>query len=298
MIQQVLQGVAAKLRFVNTDQDGSPAAAAGVVTVRVTRSDGTEVLPTGSATTAGAGTGEYERALTPAQTASLDLLTATWTDAGDASVHVTKAEIVGGYAFSVVEARAADSMFVEATYPTPIVVQARAEVEEAVESVIEQALGRRVGFVPRFRRVVLSGNGLDVVNLPDYFVRSVRSVTVDDETAFSAGELADLAPASGQLTSTLRTWTRGTRNIVVSYEHGLDSPPAVIKRAALLLFKAWLPAFKRSGDEISLASAKSAHLEGVGLSFDVRSGDATGITEVDRLVKTWLATPDLASVPV
>lgn len=296
MAQELLQGVAGKLRFVNLDQDGVPAPAAGAVTVRVVRADGTEVLPAGSATTAGAGTGEYERALTAAQLGTLDQLTVTWTDAGDGSVHVTVAEVVGAFLFSVAQARASDPTFVDATYPTAEVVEVRALVEDVIESAVEQALGRRVAFVPRFRRAVLSGNGLDTVDLPDYFVRTIRSATITGEAAFTSTELEDLVAASGQMVSTLRTWTRGNRNVAVAYEHGMDGGPPIIQRAGLLLFRAWLPAF-RSTSTAGVSGIKSLSVEGLSLGFDSPKGDTTGIAEVDRLISSWLAGPVLASVP-
>lgn len=292
MEQRVLVDVAATLEWTNVDQDGAAAPAAGAVTVKVDRDDGSAVLPAGTATI-GAGDGLYKVALTAAQNDRLDLLKATWTDAGDGSEHVTRHEVVGAYWFTEAQARAADPGFTEAAYPSEVVELAGREVEDAIELQVRQALGKGVSFVSRYRRVVVSGSGLDVVELPDYFVGPVRSVAIADEAAFGAGELADLVAESGHLSSTLRTWTLGRRNIDIAYKHGLDSPPPVIRRAGLLLFKAWLPAFKQTAAAYP-GPLRSLSAEGLSLGFSTASG-ATGVDAVDRLVETWLATPSIAS---
>jgi hypothetical protein len=277
-------------------------AADGTVAVEITRADGT-VLASGNATLVAGPPPSYTFPL-PAQD-DLDDLDVRWsgTFSGLSQAQLDQVEIVGGFFFSGVEGRAADPAFADqATYPAAALRQCRHEVEETIESVIQAALGKRVAFVPRFRRAVLSGTGLDAVELPDYFVRTVRSVTITGETAFTVAELADLVAESGRLSSTLRTWTSGRRNVVVAYEHGLDGPPPQIRRAALLLLKAWLPAFKRAGDEVVLSNARSIRLEGVGLSFGEGSRDSSGITTgvdaADQLIHSWLASPALASVPI
>ena len=293
--QRVLAGVAANLEWTNVDQDGNATPAAGVVTADVERADGTVLLI--DAATVDAGGGLYKVALTAVQNDLLDRLKATWTDAGDGSTHVSYHEVVGAYWFTVAQARAADSTFTETAYPTPVIEEASRQVEDVIEAQIAQSLGKGVSFVPRFRRAILSGNGLDVVDLPDYFVRTVRAISVAG-TAFTEAELDDVVAASGQLTSGQRLWTRGTRNVVVDYEHGLAAPPPIIRRAALLLLKAWLPAFREETAAAGGGRLRSLSVEGLAMGFSDGAGEGTGVDTVDRLVETWLSSPDLASVSV
>lgn len=205
-------------------------------------------------------------------------------------------EIDVGY-FSVLEGRGADPSFSDPPYSDEDIRQARREVEEAIEAAVAQALGKGVSFIPRTRQITINGSGDDSIDLPDYFVRSVFSASIGGVPLTSA-QLADLIAASGQLSSTLLTWTRGMRNVVVAYEHGMDAPPAIIRRAALLLLKAWLPAFKASGSDPGARGIRSLSAEGISMSFMDAEGDSTGVADVDRLIKSWLASPDLASVPV
>lgn len=282
-MQRVLQGVAGKLRFTNLDQDGIPTASAGAVTVKVVRADGTEVLPAGSATTAGAGAGEYERALTPVQLSTLDRLTATWSDAGDGSAHVTETDVAGGVYFNTTEGRALDSAFTEAAYPTAAVVACRDAVEDAIESICGRS------FVPRFAQETHSGDGSTSLWIGHLFPRTVRSLTVGG-VAFSGAELGDLGlDDAGELVRlTLGRFASGNRNLVVAYEHGEDAPPPLIRRAALLLFKAWLPAFRDAGG--SPGGLVGLSVEGLSLRFGASAGDTTGIDAVDRLITMWRGT--------
>ncbi|HNH37980.1 MAG TPA: hypothetical protein PK912_06010, partial [Microthrixaceae bacterium] len=76
--EQILAGSSATITGRFRDQDGDLVDPTGPVTVTVTRSDGTAVL-TAAATTAPSGTvGVRQAALSAAQTATLDELTATW----------------------------------------------------------------------------------------------------------------------------------------------------------------------------------------------------------------------------
>ena len=94
--QQILRGSAATLSWQNLDGNGEPAAPAGTVTVGILRDDGTELVAAGTAT---AGTGSDPRTYALAATANtlLDRLVVTWTDGGDASVHVTYVEVVAPF---------------------------------------------------------------------------------------------------------------------------------------------------------------------------------------------------------
>lgn len=212
------------------DQDGEPADASGTLTVRVQKADGTDVLAAGTATTNPSGVGTYTAALTAAQTATLEVLTATWSDAADGSTHTTVHEIVGGYYFTVNEAIETDAKISAA--PESIRA-ARRDTEDEFERICE------VAFVPRYRRVRVDGKGTTRLILPDPMVRAVRSVRIYTDattyTSFTAAELAAVTVSTAGIVtrSDGNAWTAGTQNLVVEYEHGHDRPPSEIKRAAI-----------------------------------------------------------------
>lgn len=227
--QRILQGTAATLDVTLYDQNGTPADAAGALTVQVAKADGTEVLPAGSATTNPAGTGTYQRSLTVAQTATLDTLTATWTDAGDGSTHVTKHEIVGGFLFTVTEARASDAVLADdVKYPTATILATRRQIEDDFERICDVAL------VPRYRRERIATNRGQVL-LPTPLVRSIRSVRSysdgDTYATLTASDIANLTINDlGLIVSSALPWGQ---DAVVEWEHGYDRPPGNIKTAAL-----------------------------------------------------------------
>ena len=132
--QRILRGAPGTLRATFADQDGTPVDAVGAVTVAVATADGTVVLAAGTATTH-AGVGVYEVAVTAVQTAALGELAATWTDSGNGHAVSSTHAIVGGYYFSLADARASnDGMLADAgKYPDAVVLATRQEVEEEAE---------------------------------------------------------------------------------------------------------------------------------------------------------------------
>lgn len=289
--QRILRGVAATLSWQNVDSDGTAAAPAGAVTVRVQQADGTDLLAAGTATD---GTTSDPRTvdLTAAQTATLDLLTVTWSDAGDSSTHTTYVEIVGGYYFSVDDARSADASLVDGgKYTADDIVAARREVEDEFETICG------VAFVPRYRRVTLSGTGSTRLLLDDPVIRTVRSVRSYSDwgaasyTELSTDELADIQYDDvGVLTGA--TWVYGTRNLVVEYEHGYDRPPAEIKRAAITRLRARLN-MARSGIPDRATSFVSS--DGGTFRLDTPGMYKTGQPEVDAVLARYsLRIPSIA----
>lgn len=270
MAQRILAGVAAELAVTLTNAEGSAAAASGAVTVEVVRADGTVLLPAGSSTTNPA-VGEYRRALTPAQAAELDELTARWNDAGDGSVHTTRVEVVGAYYFSVAQARSTDpSLGDAAKYPTAAILAARQEVEEEAERICGQA------FVPRFRRVTLAADGGEL-ELPDPRVRRVQALTagstvVDPSTVTLDGRMASGSWAAGRAT--------------VAYEHGWDAPPADLRRAALARLRQRLNQAKSGIPE--RAESWSAG-EGGTFRLAMPGPQRTGSPEIDAVYARYTA---------
>jgi hypothetical protein len=236
--QRVLAGVAATINVSLVDQDGVAAAAVGTITVTITRADGT-VIATGRSTSAGTGTGAFTAALTATETASLDTLTCSWLDGGVARL-TTVVEVVGGYWFSVADARSAEGSLQDTSkYPTAAIVAVRRYVEDEFERIMG------VAGVPRYRRLSIRGSNRSDLVLPDVAIRALREVTIYDGTTFSVSERAALIQRDeGVLTMVGSNWP--TWDVTVGYEHGLDRPPGngkamAIRRARRLLNQARSP---------------------------------------------------------
>lgn len=266
--------------------DETPTDATGSVTYAVVDATGTAVV-SGTASSAGASTGTYTFVL--AAQSALAALTITWsaTVAGSATTVTTYAEIVGGFFFTLAQGRDSDESLDSAvTYPLAALVAARLEVEQECEHICDRAM------VPRYARVVLDGTGTTELLLrhpgPDRSVgdvRTIRSVRMADSpdgtfTAFTAGELADLAVAAdGTLRRTGgQAFTEGRSNVIVEYEYGLSSPPADLVRQALVRFRTALNTH-RSGIP-DRASSYSAGDGGV-YRLDMPGAFKTGIPAVD-----------------
>lgn len=235
--QRILQGAAATLTFRNLDADGSPVDAGGALTVGVIRADGTVLVAAGTATTHSVtptNNGIYTVALTGVQTATLDLLTATWTEAG-VSAHTTLHEIVGGYVFTIAEVRAFESLGDETVYPTAKVIITRADVEDELERLREAA------FVPRYARLTLDGTGEPEILTGRTFLRRLRTVKVlvgtgsSSSTSFTATQLAScVVTDDGRIRrGDSDIFPYGVGNIIVEVEHGFTDWGADLKTAAL-----------------------------------------------------------------
>lgn len=212
MDQRVLQSTTAELTA--TFMSGGNVADPGTVAVTVTASDGT-IVSSGTAGGSGAVARSYD--LTPADTALLDTLTVTWVSPSLGTIR-TIVDVAGGFVFTTDRLR---TRFPDTTtYPQTTLEEARAFAEEELEDALGYALA------PRFAREIFSGNGDTLLRLRP-FVRAIRSITVD-----GADQPLDGYTFAGSLLSG-PCWQTGVGNVVVGYEHGLDSPPAGASRAAL-----------------------------------------------------------------
>lgn len=219
-------------------ESGGAAVDPGTVTVTITRRDGT-ALTTDGATT-GTTTGPRLFALTAAQTAALDELTAVWsgTVSGAAVTLTTRAEIVGDLLFTVAAARAfGKASLADGTkYPEAAIIAARSRILDDFARITG------VAFVPRSKRVTLSGDGTDTLRAPDLYLREI--VAIDQRfygqagwTALSADDLAAFVVAPGgviQRTDGGYFW-QGRNNYRITYTYGYDRAPEAIRRAALTL---------------------------------------------------------------
>lgn len=282
--QRILRAAPATLTLSTYDANGTLADASNPVTVGVTRSDGTVLAAAGTATGHTASSGIYTVALTAVHTSALNRLTATWT-AADGSTWTTYHDVVGGYTFSIAEARASDASLRDATkYPDALIVATRAEVEDELEMITDRA------FVPRYSRLQLNGSGTNVMNLTPTDVRAVRSarmypagdLTSTFYTALTTAQINGLVVTTdGVVTRTdYRGWNEGIGNVVFEVEYGLDTPPADLKRAILTRLRSRLNMPLSSTPD----RASSIAMGELGVyRLDMPEAYKTGIPEVDAV---------------
>lgn len=278
--QRIVQGAPATLEVIFTDQNGEPAAAPTTVTVGVTRGNGTVLIAAGTATSTDTQTtGRYTVALTTANTATLDLLTVTWTSGS--AVLTRLVEIVGGVYFTVAEARQTDPSLTQ-KYSDARIIAVRREVEEECELITG------VAWVPRYRRLTLDGTFSNSLSLPDTLVpRVVRSVNLTQPNGspvvWTNTQLAGIyCDIDGVLRLTDGTYWPGNfwpGNLVIEVEYGYDRPPADLKAACLLRLADRCRAFN-TGIPSRATSYTLGDLGGV-YKLDQASGWKTGIPDVD-----------------
>jgi hypothetical protein len=268
-MDRILQNTPATISATFTDQNGTTVDP-GSVTVTIYRADGT-TLATGAAAGTGATARTYN--LTAAQTALLDRLAATWVSATAGTV-TTTVEIVGGFAFTVAEARALKPLDQTGAFSNASIIAMRTVVEDA----IEEYTG---ALYPRYDEETLSG----VCRLPllvrKPFVRSVRSIVLDG-VALSTSDMANIKSDGTAIYG--HAWTTGYGNVVVGFEHGRDRPPERLRRAALLLAKVWLV----SGPVDDRTSTLTSDGGTFSLVTPGRGGSIFGVPEVDAAVQANL----------
>lgn len=194
---------------------------AGAVTVAVKRLDGTPIAGSPFATSSpSTGVNVFTLPSLP----DVDTLTADWTGSlGTARDYV---ELVGGFLFSLVEARQGPPP-IPSTFTPARLAAKRTEVE------VECELITKVALVPRFKRYTLSGNGTPRLLTPDCALRRLRAVSVAG-TAWStdAVDAVEVIDSGVLIRPGGTAWPCGNSNIVIEIEHGLDFVPPTIPTAA------------------------------------------------------------------
>lgn len=247
----------------------------GVVTVTITREDGT-ALVTAQATS---GTGAAARTfnLTTTHLAPLDVLTAAWTSATKGTLY-TEIQVVGGFLVSTAQMRADPTLANATTYPIADLIAKRTEAE----AILEDACG--LAFVPRYFRKKVDGNGTT-----DVFVRP-RLLTVDSVivgatsayagTTLTTNELADLELYDDGRLYNSAGWPSGRRNVEVKGSHGYPSLPPYVASGTLALVKSLLID--------SPTDDRAASLTGEGGTTQLLKADGTfGIPAADRVVELY-----------
>lgn len=274
--QQILVGVAGTLTWQPQGADGEPADPGATVTVTVTNSAGTAIA-TNAATS---GSGSNPRTYALAARTELDLLTATW-KVGGVNTAETVVEIVGGYWFTLAEAREQDDKLTDAVkYPSARVLAVRRDVEAEFESVTGQA------WVPRFADETVFGTRSTMLVVPHVELRSIRSITEIDadgtETPFTATELAEVVAESWGALRRYVGWP--AYRYRVRYEHGHDAPPADLKAAAITRLRHRMN-MHRSGIPDRATSMSTEQGQTFSLATPGLRGFVTGIPDVDVVLE-------------
>lgn len=282
--QQIVRAAVggAALTWQPVDAAGEPADA-GTVTVTVTRSDGTELRAAGTATS-GSGTAPRTVALTIAELADLDVLSAVWSADG-VELARTTAEIVGRPWMSVAELRAATYDVDDVRYPPDRVRSAIARVEREFERICGGP------WVPRFRVYDRVGTGTCRMALPEKRLRSVRwGHTWDGVLELSNLTAVGASPAGIALRSDGTAWP--SVRLLLGCEVGADGPPpdllgAFAARVADVLWS------RTSGLPDRVAS-----ISGGDQTFQIARpgqwGNWTGIADVDEILRDY-ADPRVAA---
>lgn len=230
-MSQLLRGRAATISVTYTDTEGD-VADPGVVTVTITRLDGTAVVT--DAATSGSGEAARTYALSSSVTADLDTLRVMWwseTLGYEAQFY----EIVGAFLFTVAEAQAFDDGLLGSEGSDISVAEIEQERERICDEFEEVC---EVAFVPRYRIDTLTADWDGSLRLPVMRLSRVRSVATRSGSTWTAMDAEDVAaliwhPWGVIEAPSLAGFATGTNAVRVGYEYGYERPPAPIKRAAL-----------------------------------------------------------------
>lgn len=231
---------AGTVTFTVRNEDGTPTAPTGSVSVTVVDAYGTTVHT--ATATSGGSTGVYTYALHADVRGELGVYTVlfSYTVGGVAETAEVPIEVVGGLLFDIAEIRSTYPELSDAQRYTS--AEIRAARDEATERLEEAA---QVAFSTRRKVDTLSGDETRRLLLDDVKVSAVNAVSlyadqtgadpVDDE--FDATQLADVEIDSeaGVLVRTNAVWPKGHQNVIVDYEYGYTATPAPVKRAAMRL---------------------------------------------------------------
>jgi hypothetical protein len=246
-------------------------------TVTITRADGTAVVT--GATAVNGPNGVFSYTLVPAQTALLDTLTATWSFTLNGRLQSLRdqVEIVGGYHFDLNELRQMPPLADKNAYSTAKLLNART----LAETTIEQACGR--AFVPRYS--IERVDSFQSWPFPD--VRALRSAVNMDGTILTGAALTDAFNGWYPYHSYRycnRSWTVGV-------EYGMDSCPADVARASMLLARSYLIAGSAAGTGGLEERATTVSYADAGLTYGLVTagarGAVTSIPEVNVTIERY-----------
>jgi hypothetical protein len=250
---------------VATDPTGTP-------TVTITRDDGTLVTAGSVVDETEAGT--WSVTVPASENVLLDTLRVVWSAVagGETQEYVDTVEVAGDVLFTVAQALATDGL--SGKTPAQII-----EKRTLVEGLLEKACG--VAFVPRYGKVLLSGNGRSTILLPPR-VTAIRSVLVDDVAVTDASTIRLLASGEAYYPN---WWTAGYANVVVAFEHGysdgserMAAGDAALSWAKMLLLK---------GPIDDRATGQVSEFGNITLATPGMRGSVSGIPSVDQFIQSY-----------
>lgn len=276
-MERLVQGRAGTITLHVFDDDGVAVDADAAPTVTVYDGAGVQVS-TGTATDIG--TGVYQYTVPASVTDDLDTYSAVWSYDLDGSevTETTIFDTCGQHLFSIAYARGREASLQDTIrFPAAALKEARVAAEQRFEE------GAMLAFTPRPAREVLDGKGRSRLRLGHVEVRELYAISVDgtdwDQTDIDAVELD---PSTGELIHPTGVWPVGNQNIVVFYEHGLDTCPQPVSQAVAILATEYLiPSAIPSRASVQYTDGGAFRLSIAG-----RDGE-TGIPDVDAVMATF-----------
>ena len=271
---QAVAATAVTIVWQGVDSDGEPADP-GTVTVGVTNSAGDTVVAAGTATVVDGTKRTY--ALTATQTASIDVLTASFSSGGNV-VGTVRVEIVGAPLITRAEFQSLQKLTQEKSPEQ--VIEVRRQVDAFFLDKLKWAMTPRLA-VERIHSV---GRRELVLHFPHLReVRWARKVNSDgtrttianvDQVAASGAAIADFGPYD--------CWPVG--DIEIAYVHGTRRPSDDAKRVIARLMKAYL------GEQVStLDDRTQTFSDGTGATYSLavegRNGVYSSIPTVNEFIR-------------
>jgi hypothetical protein len=276
-VSHIVAGAPASLVWQSTDADGEPAEPSGVVTVGVTRSDGSVVVAEGSATVEESPSSRSV-ALSVEQTATVDLLTATWS-VGSTVVGSTVHAVVGSPLLTLAE--------LHRLWPVQgrkmVVSQFGPRREEARQWFADKLRRHMVPTLVVERAVAKGGKEL-ALRYPDLReVRWAREVMADGTRRTVAGFAGILPSPDGVARLRDGVWPCGT--VEVGYVAGWDRPDDDAKRVIARLI-----AHHESASTGNIDERAEFYSDGAGgtvrLSVEGRGSNVSSIPAVNEFVRS------------
>jgi hypothetical protein len=252
----------------HTFLDDETALVVPAVTVTVRDANGATVY-----TTSATSSGTTWSVTVPMQTQGV--YTASWV-AGTTATDTEAFEVVGGFLFSIPEARKSDVDLTDTVrFPTADIRHYR----EVVEDEFERITGR--SFVPRTARVEVEADDTSSLFLGYFDVSALAAVEGPSGPVDIAGWAVDSA-GSVRAPYVLTDGDRYT----VTFVYGFPQVPEDVKRAGLLRLRSLLTA-ERSGIPDRATAFVAAEGGNFTLATAGRNGYETGLPDVDAVLKRY-----------
>lgn len=177
--------------------------------------------------------------------------------------------IADAHYFSLEELRAEQDV-PEDSFPDAQVEPIRALAEEVIEN------GAGVAFIPRRHIERISSGPTGILRLSRSLVREVEALDINGDT-WTPEEIADRLVVDSPYIGGLYAFHRPA---TITYTHGYDTPPARIRRAAMIATRIWTV----RGPVDDRATQIAADGATVNLATPGVRGSLTGIPEVDAAI--------------